>query len=357
MKKILSAVLALIMTVSVSAAISGCSKKETLVVCNWGEYISDGQDGYMDVIKEFEKEFGVKVEYVTAETNETLYSTMKSGGVKYDVVFPSDYMVEKMIAEDMLAKINFNNIPNFANIMEEFKNPEYDPENKYSVPYFWGTVGIIYNESMLTEEDLAAVQNPKDWSILWSRNYPNQIQMFNNPRDAFGIALKQLGYSQNTENEKEIREAAALLKQQKFAYYMDEIFDLFPSGGLALGTYYAGDYLYVAEENEDLKFVIPECGTNIFNDAMCIPKNAGNQELAEKFINFMLRADVGKDNTEYLGYSTPSSAVLEILDEDMKNNEIAYPERKENWEAFRNLSEETNALMRDLWAEILSENK
>ncbi len=357
MKKLVSAVLALAMVFGLTSALSSCSSKETLVVCNWGEYISIGEDGYMDVVAEFEKKFNCNVEYVVAETNETLYSLIQSGSVAYDVIFPSDYMVEKMIKEDMLAEIDFGNVPNFANILPEFKNPDYDPENKYSVPYFWGTVGIVYNESLLTPEDLETVRNAKDYEILWSENYPNQIMMFNNPRDAFGVALKTLGYSQNTTDEAEIRAAADKLKSQKFLYYMDEFFTAMPNDALALGVYYAGDYLTVAAENENLKFVIPECGTNIFNDAMCVPKNAKNQALAEKFINFMLEAEVGRDNAEYLGYSSPNSAALAIMDEEIRNDPIAYPERKDNWEAFRDLPAPTNELIRDLWVEITTNNK
>ena len=357
MKKLISAVLALVLVLSLAPTFTGCSQKETLVVCNWGEYISDGEDGYMDVIAEFEKKFDCRVEYVVAETNETLYSLMKSGSVAYDVVFPSDYMIEKMIKEDMLSEINFDNIPNYKNILPEFKGLDYDPEEKYSVPYFWGTVGIVYNEKLLSEEDLKALEDPEDFEILWSKNYPNQIMMFNNPRDAFGVALKTLGYSQNTTSEKEIREAAEKLKEQKFLYYMDEFFTAMPNDSLALGVYYAGDYLTVAAENENLKFVIPQCGTNIFNDAMCVPKTAKNKDLAEKFINFMLEPEVGRDNAECLGYSSPNSAALAIMDEDVKNDPVAYPERKDNWEAFRDLPDETLALMRDLWAEIITENK
>ncbi|MBQ3865839.1 MAG: extracellular solute-binding protein, partial [Clostridia bacterium] len=209
-----------------------------------------------------------------------------------------------------------------------------------------------------TPEDRTKVEKGlKDYELLWSKEYPNQIMMFNNPRDAFGVALKTLGYSQNTTNEAELRAAAAKLKEQKFLYYMDEFFTAMPNDSLALGVYYAGDYLTVAAENENLKFVVPKCGTNIFNDAMCIPKNAKNQALAEKFINFMLEAEVGRDNAEYLGYSSPNKAALEIMDEDVKNDPVAYPVRQDNWEAFRDLPADTNALMRDLWAEIITENK
>lgn len=340
------------MVMGVLFSFSGCGNDDkTLVVCNWGEYIcKENSDEFFNVIEKFEEETGIKVEYVVAETNESLYTSLKSGAVDYDVIFPSDYMIEQLINEKMLAELDFNNIPNFKNIMDEFKNPDYDPTNAYSVPYFWGTVGIVYNEDLVDEEI-------DSWDDLWSDKYPNMILMFNNPRDAFAIAENKLGYSMNTTDEAEIKAAAEELKKQKFNYVMDEFFTLMPSNGAAIGVYYAGDYLSVAGENEALKFVRPESGTNIFNDAMCVPATSNKKDLAEQFINYMLRADVGLCNTEYLGYSTPNKAVYELLDEEMKNNEIAYPEIKENWEYFRMLPEETNTLMKDLWNEVQIENK
>ncbi len=333
------------------------SDDNTIVVCNWGEYMSTGDPECFDVIREFEKATGIRVEYVTAESNEALYAKMKSGAGKYDVIFPSDYMAERMIGEGMLAKLDYSNIPNYASIMEDFKGQAYDPNEEYTVPYFWGTVGLIYNESMLSEEDLKLVENAKDWSILWSDHYPSQIMMFDNPRDAFGIALKQLGYSQNTTDESQIREAAGLLQKQKFYYAMDQFFEMMPSGSLAVGVYYAGDCMAVMEENEDLRFVIPECGTNLFNDAMCVPATSEKKELAEKFINFMLTVEAGKANTEYVYYSTPNQAVYDALDEELRENPVAYPEKKENWEAFRHLPSQTNDLMTDLWNTIKTSNK
>ena len=333
------------------------NNENTIVVCNWGEYMSTGDDELYDVIEEFEKATGIQVEYVTAESNEALYAKMKFGSGHYDVIFPSDYMAERMIQEDMLAELNFENIPNYEYIMDEFKGLDYDPEEKYTVPYFWGTVGLIYNASMLTEEDLRLVEEGKDWSLLWSDHYPNQIMMFDNPRDAFGIALKQLGYSQNTTDEAQLREAAALLQEQKFYYAMDQFFELMPSGGLAAAPYYAGDCMAVMEENEDLRFIIPECGTNIFNDAMCIPKTSTKKPLAEVFINFMLTEEAGLANTEYVYYSTPNQLVYDALDDEMRESEIAYPERRENWEAFRFLPPAVNDLMTDLWNTIKTNNK
>lgn len=357
MKRILALTLSIMMLAALVLPMSSCSDANTLVVCNWGEYMSTGADCDYDVIKEFEKTTGIRVKYVTAESNEALYSKMKTGSGKYDVIFPSDYMAERMINEGMLAEINFDNVPNFANIMDNWKGLEYDPAQKYTVPYFWGTVGLIYNEKMLKKEDLALVEECRDWSILWSKNYPKQIMMFDNPRDAFGIALKQLGYSQNTVEEAQLREAAELLKEQQFYYAMDQFFEMMPSGSLAVGAYYAGDCMSVMEENPDLKFVIPECGTNMFSDAMCIPKTSTKKEMAEKFINFMLSPDAGKANTLYVNYSTPNKAVWDLLEEEVKTSDIAYPQINENWEAFRNLPKETNSLITDLWNDIKTNNK
>ncbi|MBR2634317.1 MAG: spermidine/putrescine ABC transporter substrate-binding protein [Clostridia bacterium] len=357
MKRILSFVLLLAVLSALTLPMASCSGANTIVVCNWGEYMSTGADCDYDVIREFEKATGIKVKYVTTESNETLYSQMKSGAGKYDVIFPSDYMAERMISEGMLSELNYENIPNYANIMKEFKGLDYDPEEKYTVPYFWGTVGIVYNEKKLTEEDRRLAEEGKDWSLLWSKNYPDQIMMFDNPRDAFGIALKQLGYSQNTTDEAQLREAAALLGQQKFYYAMDQFFEMVPSGDLVVAAYYAGDCMSVMEENPDLKFFVPECGTNIFNDAMCIPATSKKQALAEQFINFMLTREAGKANTEYVYYSTPNSEVYGALDEELQQSEIAYPTRKENWEAFRNLPTATNDLMRELWNTVKTNNK
>lgn len=338
-------------------SLCACSDRPTLVVCNWGEYISDGEDGYMDVIAEFESRFDVTVDYVIADTNESLYSLMKSGSGNYDVIIPSDYMIEKMIAEDMLAELNFENIPNFeTNIMEKFKNLDYDPENKYTVPYFWGTVGLLYNKELYQEELVG-------WENLWSENaqYENQILMMDNPRDAFTIALFELGYSINTTNEAEWREAAELLKSKKFVYCMDQTFEKMPGESAVLAPYYAGDCVYMMDENENLEFYRPEY-TNIFNDAMCVPKTSQNKELAEKFINFMLEPDVGLANTEYLGYSTPNQAVYDQLELSDKIREISYPEfetkvSENKWQHMRKLPDEIEALMSELWVEVKASNK
>lgn len=292
-------------------------------VLNWGEYISDGQDGTLDVVKKFEEETGIKVNYSVCPDNETLYSTLKSGGSDYDVIVPSDYMISRLISEGMLEKLDFNNIPNFSDVDQQFVDPAYDPTNEYSVPYMWGTVGIIYNTSM--------VKDPiTSWSALFDKKYAGQVLMINNSRDAIGVALKSLGYSYNTTDKKQISQAVDLLIQQKKdgivqAYVMDEIFDKLEGGEAAIGVYYSGDYLTMAENNPDLAFVVPSEGSNIFTDAMCVPKGATNKENAEKFINFMCSKEIGIANCEAIGYSTPLKSVKAALDPSITSNPVAYP--------------------------------
>lgn len=328
-------------------------EKVNLRVYNWGEYVSNGEDGTLDVISEFEKKYPyIDVEYTTYATNEELYAKLKSGAANYDVIVPSDYMVSRMIEEDMLEKINFDNIPNFKNVMDNFKNLSYDPTNEYSVPYTWGTVGIIYNKKLVDEK-------PTSWEALWDEKYTNMILMFNNSKDAFGIALKKLGYSQNSTDKKQLDEAAEELKRQKpvlQAYVMDEIFDKMSTGEAALAPYYAGDALTMISENPDLGFVVPEEGTNRFVDAMVIPKGVRYKEEAEIFINFMLEEEIAKANIEYLGYSTPMQNVYDDLDEEIKNDGISYPDKKilEKCDTFINLPDETNQYVQELWVDILA---
>ena len=323
----------------------------TLYVYNWGEYIADGSDETMDVIKEFEELTGIRVEYTTFDTNEGLYSKLQSGSAYYDIIIPSDYMISRMAQNGMLEKLNYANIPNFEKYIDaSFKNPDYDSAQEYSVPYTWGTVGLIYNTKYITE-------TVDSWDILWDEQYSGKILMFSNSRDAFAIALKRLGYSMNTENPDEIREAAELLKEQKDvvqAYVMDQIFDKMSEENAWIAPYYAGDYITMSETNEDLAFVFPKEGFNQFVDAMCIPKGCVNQEAAEMFINFMCEPRVSAENCGYIGYSTPISASKELMDEDIVSNEVAYPSAEilENSETFRNLSDDTNKLLDDLWIEV-----
>ena len=324
-------------------------------VYNWGEYISDGSDGLLDVNAEFTKLTGIQVNYSTYATNEELYAKLKGGGASYDVIIPSEYMISRMIKEGMLQKLNFDNIPNFKNIMEKFKDKDYDRGNQYSVPYTWGTVGILY--------DNTAIDIPEDeidWDILWDEKYADSILMFDNPRDAFAIAETLLGYSMNTENPKEIKAAAEKLKEQKplvQSYVMDEIFDKMGAGEAVLAPYYAGDAVTLMDEYDHISFATPKSGTNLFFDSLCIPKSAQNKEAAELYINFMCEPDIAYATTSYIGYSTPNEAAFEMLDDEVKEDGISYldDEYLENHTTvFVNMSDEANRLMQDLWTEMKS---
>lgn len=325
-------------------------------VYNWGEYISvdDGEEDSFDTNAEFEKLTGIKVNYTNYASNEEMYAKIKSGGSSYDILIPSDYMVARMINEGMLEKLDFSNIPNFELISDTFKNNDFDPANEYSVPYMWGIMGIIYNTTLVDEND-----NVATWDILWNEKYAKDILMFSNSRDAFGISLFRLGYSVNTTDEKQIREAAEELTKQKIlvqAYVMDEIFDKMGGGEAALAPYYAGDALTMIEENPDLAFAVPEEGTNVFIDALCIPRGAKNKEAAELYINFMCETAVALKNCEYIGYSTPHAAAYELLDDETKNS-ISYPSDDilSKTEAYIALPNETTKLIDSLWTSLMSE--
>ncbi len=324
----------------------------TINVYNWGEYIANGTDGSMDVNAEFTRRTGISVNYTTFDTNESLYSKLAGGGASYDVIIPSDYMVSKMAREGMLEKLNFDNIPNFQYIDEQFRNPEYDPENEYSVPYTWGLVGIFYNKNYVDPDEV------KSWKVLWDEKYSGKILMFDNPRDTFGIAQKLLGFSFNSEDTNEWDQAASLLKQQKplvQAYVMDQIFDKMAGGDAWLAPYYAGDAAILVEENENIGFTIPtEEGTNFFVDAMCIPKGAPHKEEAEAYINFLCDPEIAAANMDYVGYSTPETAAKELLPEEVQNNEIYYPPQEilDRSEVFVALSDEMNLYLDTLWAEV-----
>ncbi len=351
MKKIILLVLALSLVLGVFASCG--DDRVTINVYNWGEYISEGDDELLDVIDEFETRYNIKVNYLTFSTNEELYAKIKNGAGDYDVIIPSDYMISRMIKEDMLEKLDFSNIPNREKLMDNFKTFDYDPTGEYSVPYTWGTVGILYNSKYVTE--------PVDsWEILWDEKYKDKILMFDNSRDAFGIALKKLGYSMNTENKDEINKAYNELKKQENlvqAYVMDQIFEKMISGEAYVAPYYAGDYITINQENPDIKFSIPKEGTNLFTDAMCIPKGAKHKAEAEMFINFMCETDIGYSNAMAIGYSTPLAEVYSKIQSDEEFKEyfpIAYPsdEILENTEIFYHLSEETLSYTENLWREI-----
>ena len=352
--KFTAKILLIILTLAILVPVfmfSGCGQtdKQIVNVYNWGEYISD-TSGDLNVLKEFEAKTGIKVNYTTYATNEELYSKLKSGGANYDVVIPSDYMINRLINEDMLEKINYENIPNYENIMEEYKNLDFDPTNEYSVPYTWGTVVLIYNTKYVTK--------PVDsWDILWDEEYKGKIVMFHNSRDAFGISLKRLGYSLNTTDTDELEKAAEELKKQKEVlqgYYMDEIFNKMGSEEAYIAPYYAGDALTMIDDNPNLAAVYPKEGTNRFVDSMCIPKGAKNKENAEAFINFLCEAEIAAANSEYIGYSTPNQAAYDLLDDEIRENEITYPDAEilEDTEMFLNLPEDINKKIDDLWTEI-----
>lgn len=321
-------------------------------VYNWGEYISDGSDeGTLNVNAEFTKLTGIKVNYTTYATNEELYAKLKGGGAAYDIVIPSDYMISRMIKEDMLEPINKENIPNMQYTRADFMHPNYDINSDYSVPYTWGTIGIIYDSTMVDKDDI-------DWDILWDEDYAGNILMFDNPRDAFAIAQIRLGQSLNSEDPSELEAAARLLKEQKpmiQAYVMDEIFDKMGAGEALIAPYYAGDAVTLMDDFEDLAFVIPKSGTNLFIDAVCIPKGCAKKEAAEMYINFLCEPDIAYANASFIGYSTPNTAAYEMLDDEVKNDGISYPDDdfiNEKTTIYENLSDEANLKMQSLWTEL-----
>ena len=290
-------------------------------VFNWGEYISDGSEGTIDVNKAFEKLTGVKVNYIFFDSNETMYTKLKGGGVSYDIVIPSDYMIARMKNEGMLRKLDFSKIDNYHFIDGKYKDLYFDPQNEYSVPYNVGMVGVIYNTTVVKEE-------PDSWNILWDEEYKNNILTFNNPRDAFGTAQKLLGISFNTTDKEEWQAAADALKKQKSvlkSYVMDEIYDKMEIGEAAIAPYYAGDYLTMYDNNEDLAFFYPKEGTNIFVDSICIPNCSKNYEAALMSINFVLEPEIALANAEYICYASPNTSVINTEKYSYYKNEILYP--------------------------------
>ena len=322
---------------------------EKVVVYNWGEYIDP------EVLTMFEEETGIDVIYEEFETNEILYPKVSSGAIAYDVVCPSDYMIQRMIENGLLSEINFDNIPNIKNIGQQYmdQSRQFDPENKYSVPYCWGTVGILYNKTMVDE--------PIDsWSVLWDLKYKDNILMQDSVRDAFGVALKYLGYSLNSTDLDELTEAKNLLIDQKplvQAYVIDQVRDKMIGNEAAIGVIYSGEAIYTQKENPNLEYVIPKEGSNIWIDSWVIPKNAEHKENAEKFINFLCRPDIALKNFEYITYSTPNDAARALIeDEDIRNSEIAFPDlsQYDNLETFQYLGTEADQMYGDLWNKVKS---
>lgn len=350
--------LALACTTLLSASLLiGCGPKKgeeanqdknsnVLYVYNWGDYIDP------DLITKFEDETGIDVKYDVYDTNEIMYQKLNSGNVSYDLIIPSDYMIEKMKSEGMLAKIDFSKIPNYKYIGEQFKNLAYDPTNEYSVPYMWGTVGIIYNTKKVTD--------PVDsWDILWNTKYKDQVIMPDGVRDAMAVAEKKLGYSLNTENPNEIEAAKRELMTQKkdgliLAYMVDQVKDAMVGGEASLAVAWSGDAVTMIERNPDLAYAIPKEGSNKWFDGIAIPKNAQHKENAEKFINFLCDPENAKQNVEYIGYSTPNTAAYDLLPEDVREDKVAYPDESslKNCEVFVDLPPEILRKYDEAWLEI-----
>ena len=362
--------LILLMAVSMVLGLAGCkssgSSSKTLNVYNWGEYISDGSEESFDTIREFEswyqETYGekIKVNYTTYASNEDMYSKLSSGAVSYDVIIPSDYMIERMVQEDMLRPLNFENIPNYQYIGQDFRGLYYDPQDRYSVPYTYGIVGIIYNANVVDSQDAGG------WELMWNPKYSGDILQYNNPRDAFGTAMYKLGLDVNSTDHAVWEQAHQALVTQKpllDGLVMDEIFNMMESGESAIGSYYAGDYFTMRDnqaENVDLQFYYPE-RTNFFVDAMCVPKCAQNPELAEIFINFMLSKEAGSANAEYICYASPNSQV--VSDAGYQENmgqeamEILYPDlgnfaQQYNAFAYRNMSDDMLTYLNELWENV-----
>lgn len=328
---------------------SNMMNSEKVVVYNWGEYLDP------EVLTLFEQETGIDVVYEEFETNEILYPKISSGAIAYDVICPSDYMIQRMIENNLLAEINFDNIPNVKNIGKDYmeQSRQFDPENKYSVPYCWGTVGILYNKTMVDEPITS-------WSVLWDEKYKDNILMQDSVRDAFGVTLKYLGYSLNSTDLDELTEARDLLIKQKplvQAYVIDQVRDKMIGNEAAIGVIYSGEAIYTQMENPDLEYVIPEEGSNIWIDSWVIPKNVENKENAEKFINFLCRPEIALMNFEYITYSTPNSEARKLIeDEAIRNSEIAFPDlsKYDNLETFQYLGTEADQTYGELWNQVKS---
>lgn len=320
--------------------------KNILYVYNWGDYIDPS------LLKKFEAETGITVKYDVYDTNEIMYQKLKSGTVQYDVIFPSDYMIKKMINENMLSKIDTSKLKNYKHIGDDFKSLSYDPLDEYSVPYTWGTVGIMYNKKMINEK-------VDSWNLLWDERYKDQVIMVDSPRDALGITLKKLGYSLNSTNTNELTRARdELIKQKQSgmirAYMVDEVKDAMVSGEAALAVVWSGDAVTMMDENPDLDFAFPKEGSNKWFDGVCIPSNSANKENALKFIDFLCDPENAAINAEYIGYSTPNQSALDLLDEEITSNPIAYPsnDKLKNYEVFTDIGNEKTKETDQYWIEV-----
>lgn len=344
MKRILALALATALSFGLLPGCSSGAGANVLNVYNWGEYIDT------DLIRRFEDETGIDVVYNTFDSNENLYSRIQT--TSYDVIIPSDYAISRFIQEDMLQPLNYDHIPNMKLIDSRYTHLSFDPEQKYSVPYTWGVVGVVYNTKYVDEQDIGS------WDLLWNPKYRNQTAMFNNPRDALGLALMYLGYSQNTTDKAELRAAADLIISGKPVFqgiWMDQILEKLPSEEIVAAPYYNGDAVTMIDENEDLAFYVPKEGTNLFVDAMCIPKNAKNVEGAEKFINFLCSTEAAMANWEYIGYSSPQREVYAQLEEEIQDDPLYFPDVSAyRTNTFESLPDAINQYYNDLWVDILT---
>ena len=322
----------------------------TLTVYNWGKYISDGADETIDVNREFEKLTGIKVNYMTFESNETMYSQVKNGGVNYDIVIPSDYTIERLKNEDMLKKIDVSSLSNYHYIDEQYKKLFFDENDEYSVPYNVGMVGIIYNTAHIKNIE-------HSWMVLWDSKYKDMALNFNNPRDAFMTAQMLLGQDLNSTNKADWYASAELLKKGKAnlqSYVMDEVYGKMETGEASIAPYYAGDYLTMVDTNPDLGFFYPQEGTNIFVDSACVLKTAENPEAAMMYINFLLEPQIATANAEYIGYASPNTAVINNPDYYYYQNEILYPDEKDKPKVqyYHDIDKEIRMLYETLWCEV-----
>ena len=355
-KKVTAGVLACVLVAVLIFTGSAARSDRVVNVCSWGEYIDEA------LITEFEEKTGIRVNYQTAESNEALYSLIKMGGADFDVIVPSDYMIGRLIEEDMLAELDYSAIPNYDLIDDQYKSLSFDPENKYTVPYTWGTVGIIYNTTMVDEPITS-------WGAMFDEKYAGQVLMINNSRDALMVALCYLGYDINTTDEAQLEEAFQLIYDAKNkgvyqAFVMDEIFGKMEGGNAAIAMYYAGDYLTMLENNEDLAFVVPDEGSNWFVDAMCVLKSSQHREEAMEWINFIASTESNLANMDYIWYASPNTEALaeypayyeeeyeEPLDEEIYNIMAAPPEVLERCELYINLPQETLKFYNDLWTRL-----
>lgn len=356
MKKTISIILTAALAASSAACFAGCGNGGVgsageVNVYNWGDYISLGEDGLLNVIDEFEKETNIKVNYTTYETNEELYNMLKNSNVSYDVVIPSEYMISKLIEEDMLLELNYDNIPNYKYVMDRFKSLTCDPDGKYTVCYSWGVTGMVYDTTKVDKK-------PTSWESLWDENLKGEILMFNNSRDAYAIAMQLCGINPANCTKEDVDKASEKLATQKpilKKYVMDQVFTEMENSQAAIAPYYAGDIMTMLDNNEDLDYAMPQDGANLFYDAMCIPTCSKNKDNAEAFINFMQKPEIAAANFEYLLYATPNQEAYDnLIDEEYKNNEFIFPsdEYLDKCYTFANVSDEVYSYMQEQFVKI-----